>query len=52
MNEARDRKIWSNRVENFLNIPEGMYYRTNSLHKADELKEYSQYHYKHKAQSL
>ena len=30
MEEAKDRKIWSERVEHFLELPEGSYCRSNS----------------------
>ena len=41
MKDARERKVWSKRVEHFLSLPEGMYCRTNAVHHAAELKDYS-----------
>ena len=42
MKEARDRKIWSKRIEYFLNLPEGTYCRTNAVHQAAILKDYTE----------
>ena len=40
MTEARNRNIWSKRVEEFLYLPEGTYNRTNAVHSAAKLKNY------------
>ena len=42
MKEARDRNIWSKRVEHFLNLPEGTYCRTNAVHQAATLRDYTE----------
>ena len=42
MNVAKDRKLWSSRVEHFLFLPEGTYCRTNAIHQAAVLKEFEE----------
>ena len=39
MNDARNRKIWSRRVEHFLGLKKGMYSRENAVHHAAGLRE-------------
>ena len=40
MEEAKDRKKWSKRIEDSLHLPEGTYCRTNATHKAAELRNF------------
>ena len=42
MNVAKDRKLWSSRVEHFLFLPEGTYCITNAKHQAAVLKEFKE----------
>ena len=42
MKKARDRKIWSKRVEYYLNLPEGTYCRSNAVHQEAALKKYTE----------
>ena len=41
MTHARDRNIWSKRVEYFLSLPKGAYSRKNANHQAAELQNFS-----------
>ena len=52
MTDARNRDVWSKKLENFLSLQEGSYARKNSKYQAAELRNFQINNVNIKAQAL